>query len=360
MPIAIAQELAPAYTAEDAATFDTLASTCLLLNYFGDVFNWAVATPLYAIAILKTGALPRWVGYVGLVAAVFAGWLGMFGPLSSAIEGISAIGFFAFFVFLASMGVTILRRRGEPVRMPHPRRSLSRHLASRGTLCAMKVLVVDDERAVRDSLRRALELEGYDVELAVDGADALHRLEANGQPDAVILDVLMPGVDGLEVCRRIRGKGNGVPVLMLTARTEVESRVAGLDAGADDYLAKPFALEELLARLRALLRRVTPGAEETLRFADLELNPNTREVNRGGETIELTRTEFNLLELFLRNPRQVLTRSVIFERVWGYDFGFASNSLDVYIGYLRRKTEANSRPRLIQTVRGVGYALREP
>jgi two-component system, OmpR family, response regulator MprA len=224
----------------------------------------------------------------------------------------------------------------------------------------MKVLVVDDERAVRDSLRRALELEGYDVELAVDGADALHQLEANGQPDAVILDVLMPGVDGLEVCRRIRGKGNGVPVLMLTARTEVESRVAGLDAGADDYLPKPFALEELLARLRALLRRVTPGAEEILRFADLELSPNTREVRRDGETIELTRTEFNLLELFLRNPRQVLTRSVIFERVWGYDFGFASNSLDVYIGYLRRKTEANGRPRLIQTVRGVGYALREP
>ena len=224
----------------------------------------------------------------------------------------------------------------------------------------MKVLVVDDERAVRDSLRRALELEGYEVELAVDGADALLRLEANGQPDAVILDVLMPGVDGLEVCRRIRGKGNGVPVLMLTARTEVESRVAGLDAGADDYLPKPFALEELLARLRALLRRVTPGAEEILRFADLELNPSTREVSRAGETIELTRTEFNLLELFLRNPRQVLTRSVIFERVWGYDFGFASNSLDVYVGYLRRKTEQDGRPRLIQTVRGVGYALREP
>jgi two-component system, OmpR family, response regulator MprA len=224
----------------------------------------------------------------------------------------------------------------------------------------VKVLVVDDERAVRDSLRRALELEGYDVELAADGADALHRLQSNGQPDAVILDVLMPGVDGLEVCRRIRSRGNSVPVLMLTARAEIENRVAGLDAGADDYLPKPFALEELLARLRALLRRMAPGAEEVLRFADLEVNPGTREVRRGGTPIELTRTEFNLLELFLRNPRQVLTRSVIFERVWGYDFGFASNSLDVYIGYLRRKTEADGKPRLIQTVRGVGYALREP
>ena len=224
----------------------------------------------------------------------------------------------------------------------------------------MKVLVVDDERAVRDSLRRALELEGYSVDLAVDGADALHQLEANGQPDAVVLDVLMPGVDGLEVCRRLRAKGNAVPVLMLTARSEVQDRVAGLDAGADDYLPKPFALEELLARLRALLRRAAPGADEILRFADLELNASTREVRRGGAPIELTRTEFNLLELFLRNPRQVLTRSVIFERVWGYDFGFASNSLDVYIGYLRRKTEDEGRPRLIHTVRGVGYALREP
>ncbi|MDP9492320.1 MAG: response regulator transcription factor [Actinomycetota bacterium] len=224
----------------------------------------------------------------------------------------------------------------------------------------MKVLVVDDERAVRDSLRRALELEGYDVELAADGAEALYRLESNGQPDAVILDVLMPGVDGLEVSRRLRSKGNAVPILMLTARTEVENRVAGLDAGADDYLAKPFALEELLARLRALLRRVAPDTEEVLRFADLELNSGTREVKRAGTPIELTRTEFNLLELFMRNPRQVLTRSVIFERVWGYDFGFSSNSLDVYIGYLRRKTESDSKPRLIQTVRGVGYALREP
>ena len=224
----------------------------------------------------------------------------------------------------------------------------------------MNILVVDDERAVRDSLCRALELEGYDVELAADGAEALHRLESNGQPDAVILDVLMPGVDGLEVCRRLRAQGNPVPVLMLTARAEVESRVAGLDAGADDYLPKPFALEELLARLRALLRRMSSGTDELLRFADLELNPGTRETKRAGQRIELTRTEFNLLELFLRNPRQVLTRSVIFERVWGYDFGFASNSLDVYIGYLRRKTEIDGRPRLIQTVRGVGYALREP
>jgi len=224
----------------------------------------------------------------------------------------------------------------------------------------VKVLVVDDERAVRESLRRALELEGYEVELAGDGSEALYRLESNGQPDAVVLDVHMPGVDGLEVSRRLRRKGNAVPILMLTARAEVESRVEGLDAGADDYLAKPFALEELLARLRALLRRATPGVEETLRFDDLELRPSTREVRRGAMPIELTRTEFNLLELFLRNPRQVLTRSVIFERVWGYDFGFASNSLDVYIGYLRRKTEVEGKARLIQTVRGVGYALREP
>jgi two-component system, OmpR family, response regulator MprA len=220
----------------------------------------------------------------------------------------------------------------------------------------MRILVVDDERAVRESLRRALQLEGYEVELAEDGADALARLNG-GNPDALILDVLMPTIDGLEVCRRIRREGNSVPVLMLTARAEVESRVAGLDAGADDYLPKPFALEELLARLRALLRR-SGGTDEVLRFEDLELDPSTREARRGGDLMELTRTEFNLLELFMRNPRQVLTRSTIFERVWGYDFGFASNSLDVYIGYLRRKTEAANRPRLIQTVRGVGYALR--
>jgi two-component system, OmpR family, response regulator MprA len=223
----------------------------------------------------------------------------------------------------------------------------------------MKILVVDDERAVREALRRALELQGYEVDLAEDGEVALERLEANGQPDAIVLDILMPGIDGLEVCRRIRRTGSAVPVLMLTARDAVGDRVEGLDAGADDYLVKPFALEELLARVRALLRRGAPSVDGVLRFADLELDPSTREVRRGGEPVDLTRTEFNLLELFMTNPKQVLTRSIIFERVWGYDFGFASNSLDVYIGYLRRKTETDGRPRVIQTVRGVGYALRE-
>jgi two-component system response regulator MprA len=223
----------------------------------------------------------------------------------------------------------------------------------------VKILVVDDERAVRESLRRALELEGYEIELAEDGAQALERLGSDAEPDAMVLDVLMPGMDGLEVSRTVRRNGNKLPILMLTARTQVEDRVEGLDAGADDYLTKPFALEELLARVRALLRRTSDGSGQTLRFADLELDPGTREVRRGDEKIELTRTEFSLLELFLLNPRQVLTRSLIFERVWGYDFGFASNSLDVYIGYLRRKTEAGGKPRLIHTVRGVGYALRE-
>jgi two-component system, OmpR family, response regulator MprA len=225
----------------------------------------------------------------------------------------------------------------------------------------VKILVVDDERAVRESLRRALELEGYEIELAGDGNEALSTLGRDEpQADAVILDVLMPGLDGLEVCRRLRATGNRVPVLMLTARDEVENRVAGLDAGADDYVTKPFALEELLARVRALLRRTadTDGGE-VLSFGEVTLDLGTREVRRGARLIELTRTEFALLELFLRNPRQVLTRSIIFERVWGYDFGFASNSLDVYIGYLRRKTEAGGEPRLIHTVRGVGYALRE-
>jgi two-component system response regulator MprA len=223
----------------------------------------------------------------------------------------------------------------------------------------MRILVVDDEPAVRESLRRALQLEGYDVDLAADGEGALSRLHANSV-DAVVLDVSMPKLDGLETCRRLRSEGNRIPVLMLTARDEVSDRVAGLDAGADDYVVKPFALEELLARLRALLRRVAPPDDgDVLRFADVALEPATREVRRGSDSIELTRTEFSLLELFLRNPRQVLTRSIIFERVWGYDFGFGSNSLDVYIGYLRRKTEQGDKPRLIQTIRGVGYALRE-
>ena len=222
-----------------------------------------------------------------------------------------------------------------------------------------RVLVVDDEPAVRDSLRRALALEGYSVELAENGVEAVDAV-SESEPDIVVLDVLMPQLDGLAACRRLRDQGSRVPVLMLTARAGVGDRVDGLDAGADDYLVKPFALEELLARIRALLRRGAPDrGEAPLSFSDLSLDPATREVTRGDRQVELTRTEFNLLELFLRNPRQVLTRSLIFERVWGYDFGLTSNALDVYIGYLRRKTEAGGEPRLIQTVRGVGYALRE-
>jgi two-component system response regulator MprA len=223
----------------------------------------------------------------------------------------------------------------------------------------MRILVVDDDPSLRQALKRAFRLEGYDVELAADGAEALDAVAAD-VPDLVVLDVAMPGLDGLEVSRRLRGGGNRVPILMLTARDAVDDRVAGLDAGADDYVVKPFALEELFARVRALSRRSgAPDQRARLQFADLTLDPATRDVTRGGRRIELTRTEFLLLELFLLNPRQVLTRSTIFERVWGYDFGFGSNSLDVYIGYLRRKTEADGAPRLIQTVRGVGYALRE-
>jgi two-component system response regulator MprA len=225
----------------------------------------------------------------------------------------------------------------------------------------MAILVVDDDQAVRDALRRALKLQGYDVTVAGDGEEALHKLRSNpSTTDLLILDILMPRVDGLEVTRRLRADGNELPILMLTARDQVADRVAGLEAGADDYLVKPFALEELVARVRALLRRL--GADETgtkLAFADLELDTGTREVHRGEDSLTLTRTEFALLELFLRNPRQVLTRSVIFDRVWGYDFGYGSNSLDVYISYLRKKTEAGGKPRLIHTVRGVGYALRE-
>jgi two-component system response regulator MprA len=223
-----------------------------------------------------------------------------------------------------------------------------------------RVLVVDDEPGVRTALERALRLEAYDVELAADGREALDRLAGGTPPDAVVLDVAMPHVDGLEVCRRLRGAGDRTPVLMLTARDAVDDRVAGLDAGADDYLVKPFALKELKARLRALLRRTGAGdGGDALRFGDLVLDPVAYEVRRGGRTIELSRTEFHLLALFMEHPRQVLTRSQIFERVWGYDFGAGSNALGVYVGYLRRKTEAGGEPRLLHTVRGVGYVLRE-
>jgi len=218
-------------------------------------------------------------------------------------------------------------------------------------------MVVDDEAALRSSLRRALELERYTVLLAEDGRHALDQL-ATTTVDAIVLDVAMPEVDGLEVARRLRAAGDRTPILMLTARDAVDDRVEGLDAGADDYLVKPFVLKELYARLRALLRRVETPTEE-LGFADLRLDPITRDVLRGDRRIELSRTEHALLELFLRNPRQVLTRSMIFERVWGYDFGASSNALGVYIGYLRRKTEAGGEPRLIHTVRGVGYILRD-
>ena len=223
----------------------------------------------------------------------------------------------------------------------------------------MRILVVDDERAVRGSVRRALALEGYSVSEAESGQRALDELRACAM-DAVVLDVLMPDVDGLEVCRRLRAAGERVPILMLTAREGVADRVAGLDAGADDYLVKPFALDELLARLRALLRRTSDAGEgHELRFDGVTLDLGMREARVGGRRIELTRTEFSLLELFMRNPRQVLTRPVINERVWGYDFGPASNSLGVYVGYLRRKLEEAGEPRLIHTMRGVGYVLRE-
>jgi len=213
---------------------------------------------------------------------------------------------------------------------------------------SVRVLVVDDERAVRESLRRALVLEGYDVELASGGREALDSV-GSGRADVVVLDVLMPDIDGLEVCRRLRGGGDRVPVLMLTARDAISDRVEGLEAGADDYLVKPFDLDELIARLRALLRRTlgTDGHDS-----------DAHEARRGERRIELTRTEFLLLELFMLNPRRVLSRSLIHERVWGYDFGPASNSLGVYVGYLRRKLEAAGEPRLIHTVRGVGYVLR--
>jgi two-component system, OmpR family, response regulator MprA len=222
------------------------------------------------------------------------------------------------------------------------------------------ILVVDDEPAVRRALERALRLDKYEVELAIDGEEALDRL-AERPADAVVLDVMMPGVDGLEVCRRMRAAGDKTPVLMLTARDAIDDRVLGLDVGADDYLVKPFALRELQARLRALLRRAGDDGDstETLRFGDLVLDPVAHEVYRRDRLVDLSKTEFLLLELFMKHPRQVLTRSTIFENVWGYDFGPTSNALGVYIGYLRRKTEEGGESRLLHTVRGIGYVLRD-
>ncbi len=225
----------------------------------------------------------------------------------------------------------------------------------------MRILVVDDDRAVRESLRRSLAFNGYTVDLAEDGVEALDAI-ANERPDAVVLDVMMPRLDGLEVCRQLRSTGDDLPILVLTARDSVSERVSGLDAGADDYLPKPFALEELLARLRALLRRTGPeelAESATMTFLDLTLDQATREVHRGQRPISLTRTEFALLEMLMANPRRVLTRSRILEEVWGFDFPTSGNALEVYVGYLRRKTEAEGEPRLIHTVRGVGYVLRE-
>jgi two-component system response regulator MprA len=225
---------------------------------------------------------------------------------------------------------------------------------------AVRVLVVDDDPDVRDSLRRSLTFEGYEVATAGDGLQALDAIAAD-RPDVVVLDLQMPVLGGLEACRRLRQQGSDVPVLMLTARQATRDRVTGLDAGADDYLPKPFALEELLARLRALARRFTAStaASGMLRFADLELDAATRQVCRAGRPITLTRTEYQLLELFLRHPRQVLTRRQILAEVWGYDFEPGSNTLEVYVGYLRRKTEEHNPVRLLQNIRGVGYALRE-
>ncbi|WAZ22604.1 response regulator transcription factor [Streptomyces cinnabarinus] len=230
----------------------------------------------------------------------------------------------------------------------------------------LRILIVDDEPAVREALQRSLAFEGYGTEVAVDGADALEKATAY-HPDLVILDIQMPRMDGLTAARRIRGAGDTTPILMLTARDTVGDRVTGLDAGADDYLVKPFELDELFARVRALLRRssyTASGAgaveeDEALTFGDLRMDLATREVTRGGRPVELTRTEFTLLEMFMAHPRQVLTREQILKAVWGFDFEPSSNSLDVYVMYLRRKTEAGGEPRLVHTVRGVGYVLRQ-
>ncbi len=239
--------------------------------------------------------------------------------------------------------------------------TLNRRAPAGGTVgAAPRVLVVDDEPAVRQALARALALERYEVVLAADAAEALDLLGAESY-EAIVLDVSMPGMNGFEMCRLLRSSGDRTPVLILTARDAIDDRVTGLDAGADDYLVKPFALRELMARVRALLRRNAGDGdeEEPLSYADLTLYPASYEVRRGAREMTLTRTEFRLLETFLRHPRQVLTRSTIFEQVWGYDFGASSNSLGVYMGYLRRKTEAGGEPRLLHTVRGVGYVLRE-
>ena len=221
-----------------------------------------------------------------------------------------------------------------------------------------RVLVVEDDGSVRRAVERALSFEGYDVVTARDGAEAL-AIVLNDRIEAIVLDVMMPIVDGLEACRRIRARGDTTPILMLTARTDVTDRVAGLDAGADDYLVKPFALEELLARLRALLRRSSGAVAEVMKVGDLVMDTGSRVVRRGENVLDLTKTEFDLLELLMSNPGIVIDRDTIYDRIWGYDFATSSNSLDVYIGYLRRKIEANDAPRLIQTVRGVGYVVRE-
>ncbi|TXJ07262.1 MAG: response regulator transcription factor [Aeromicrobium sp.] len=227
----------------------------------------------------------------------------------------------------------------------------------------MRILVVDDDRSVRESLRRSLQFNGYDVDMASDGAEAL-ALVHSINPDVIIMDVMMPRLGGLDATRALRSAGNDVPILVLTARDAISDRVEGLDAGADDYLAKPFALDELLARLRALLRRVVPASDDPddvplLTFADLTLDPNTREVKRGERTISLTRTEFSLLQLFMERPKRVLDRSYILEEVWGFDFPTTANSLEVYVGYVRRKLESEGEKRLLHTVRGIGYVLRE-
>lgn len=220
-----------------------------------------------------------------------------------------------------------------------------------------RILVVEDEDRIRQFLQRGLTFEGYRVDVAADGEEAL-EIARDNPPDLVLLDIMLPGIDGIEVCRRLRAAGE-VPILMLTAKEAIEDRVAGLDAGADDYLVKPFAFDELMARVRALLRRAQPSKPQVYRFADLELDTGTRRGRRGEEIFDLTAKEYELLELFMRHPRQVLTREVIFDRVWNYDFGGESNIIEVYVRYLRQKTEVDERPRLIHTVRGVGYVLRE-